>query len=193
MLDVSQTITEVKTSGALGQLGSRMGVMLDKIVSAVNQVAQVSGVDSTGFTATPNPPQALNIKAADGLVHATIQDGSNRSRAREYFLEYANEPGFSAPHVQHLGVGRHAFINLPAKNDSGVAQPWYFRTYSMDKGSKSASPKINYGGSTPTAVSVGGTIQLTPLASTGAGTAPTNGQRGGQGFGTDQFNTGDSK
>lgn len=189
MLNVGQIITEVKESPVLGQLGSRLGILLDKFQTAINQTAQSAGVDSTGFMEPPNAPSALNIKVASNgeQVHATIHDSTDRSRTRNYFVEYATNPAFANSYIEHLGVGRHRVLNLPSKDDSNNTVSYYFRTYSMDPGSAKSSPSTNYGGTTPTAVTLNGSTKLTLLPSTGAGTAPTNGTRSGQGFGKNQF------
>jgi hypothetical protein len=182
MLDIDNFITEL----AIDQ--PRMALMMRQVKNAVNQVANVLGVDSTAFQSPPAPPQAMNVKAANGLVHVTITDGSRRGRALNYFIEHDTNPAFPNPHVVPLGVTRGAFLNLPAKDDNGDAQSWYFRSYSMYPGSTKPSPHLVFGGfANATPIDVGGTTQLTPLPSTGAGTASTTGQQGGQGFGKSQF------
>lgn len=182
MLDIENYITELATAQP------RMALMMRKVVDAVNQTASVLGVDSTSFQSPPNPPQAINVKAASGLVHVTLTDGSQRGRALNYFIEHDTDPSFPNPHVVHLVASRGAFLSLPAKDDSGDAQSWYFRGYSMYPGSTKRSSHIVFGGAAqPAAVDVGGTTELTPLPSTGAGTASTTGQQGGQGFGEPQF------
>ena len=181
MLDVENYITEIATTQP------RTALMLRKIVEAINQTANVLGVDSTAMRSAPAPPQGINVKAASGLVHVTITDHSQRGRSLNYFLEHDTDPAFPNPHVVHLVASRGAFLTLPAKNDSAVAQPWYFRAYSMYPGSQKRSNHVVFGGVVPTPVSVGGTVALTPLTSTGSGTASTTGQQGGVGFGTSQF------
>jgi hypothetical protein len=180
-LDIENFITEL----AVNQ--PRMALMMRKVVTAINQTANVQGVDSTDFQSPPSPPQNISVKAANGLAHVTITDNSQRGRALNYFLEHDTSPAFPNPHIVHLVASRGTFLTLPAKNDSGAAQSWYFRAYSMYPGSEKRSDHIVFGGSTPTPVNVGGTTQLTPLPSTGAGTASTFGGQGGQGFGSAQF------
>ena len=182
MLNVDQFITELR------QGSPRMAFMMRKIVNAINQTANAVGVDSTSYQQAPSPPQSVQVKAANGLAHVTITDSSQRSRALNYFVEHDTDPNFSNPHVAHLVASRGVFLNLPAFDDNGDAQPWHFRVYSMLPGSKKPSPPIYFGSAqSPTAVNVGGTTQLTPLTSTGSGTASTTGQQGGSGFGIPQF------
>ena len=187
-LDLSNFNAEVKARGAKDSLFSRMSLMFESIQEHVNRIAGMVGVDSSGHTQPPDAPTAINVKAAGGIAHVTIQDNNQRSRALNYFVEHDTDPSFPAPHVAHLVASRGTFLSLPAKGDSGSAQSWYFRAYSMYPGSQQRSAHQVFGGATaPTAVDVGGTTQLTPLASQGSGTASTTGQQGGTGFGMSQF------
>ena len=165
-----------------------MSVMLTNIQDSINATANAAGVDSTQQAHPPDPPQGINVKASNGVAHVTITDSSQRSRALHYFVEASTTPAFNAPHMFQLGASRGAFIPLPGKTDGGATQNWYFRTYSAYPGSSQTSPhQILGGSSTPTAVNVGGTTELTPLASTGGGTASTTGQQPGHGFGPSQY------
>ena len=182
MLDVDNFITEL----AVDQ--PRLALMAQKIVNAINQTANVLGVDSSSHASPPDPPRAIDVKANNGTVHVTLTDHSQRSRALNYFVEHDTDPAFPNPHVLHLVASRGVFLPLPAKDDNGNPQKWYFRGYSMYPGSQKRSDHVVLGGfATPTAVDVGGSAQFTPLASKGAGTASTTGQQGGLGFGTTQF------
>jgi hypothetical protein len=182
VLNVDQFITELRSNSP------RMAFMMTKIVNAINQTANAMGVDSTSFQQAPQAPQAVQVKAAGGIAHVTITDSSQRSRALNYFVEHDTDPNFTNPHVAHLVASRGVFLNLPAFDDNGDAQPWHFRAYSMLPGSKTPSAPIYFGSAqTPTPVNVGGTTQLTPLTSTGSGTASTTGQQGLSGFGRPQF------
>jgi hypothetical protein len=187
-LDLGKFNAEVKARATSDPLFARIGLMFEQTEDAVNQVASSLGVDASGHTSPPDPPTTINVKAAGGIAHVTITDNSQRSRALNYFVEHSTDPSFAQPHVAHLGASRGTFLNLPALNDGGDAQPWYFRVYSMAPGSSQRSPVQTFGGTaTPTPVSVGGSVQLTPLPSTGSGTASTGGQQGAQGFGTAQY------
>ena len=182
MLEIGQFLTEIRA------WKPRLGLALQQIVDGVNQIGSTIGVDATGHVEPPAPPQSIAIKAANGLVHATLTDHNQRSRNLHYFLEADTDPSFPQPHVEHLGVSRGRFLNLPALDDNGQPQNWYFRGYSMYPGSKQRSDVVLFGGATnPTAVDVGGTVQLTPMPSTGSGTASTNGRQGASGFGKAQF------
>jgi hypothetical protein len=73
-------------------------------------------------------------------------------------------------------------VTLPAQDDNGGSQQFYFRAYSQYPGGKPGVP-VHFGGETPTAVDPGGTQQLTLIPSTGSGTAQVSGEQGGSGFG----------
>lgn len=173
-------------------LDSRLAVALENIQDAINQTAKLAGVDATGHTVAPDPPNSISVKANKEAVHVTIQDNTTRGRTRHYFVEHADNPGFANAHTYHLGVGREQVLNLPTFLDDGTTKPnYYFRTYTMEPGSKTASAKINFGGAlNPTAVTLTGTTALTLLPAAGSGTTPSNGQKSGQGFGTSQFRKG---
>jgi hypothetical protein len=187
MLDLTQLISEIRTSRDWPTTAARMAPQLQNIQDAINQSAQAAGVDPTQHLQTPDPPTKLNVKVAGELAHVTIEDNSSRSRSRNYFVEYSNQTSFSGAWTEHLGVGRHRVLNLPTKDDGGNTQNWYFRSFSMEPGSKKASPHIYFGEQgAPTSVTMSGSTSLTLSPSTGCGTAPSNGQKAGQGFGTNQ-------
>ena len=190
MLNLSKFVTEIRSAGQRIPVFNRLALALEQTQDAINQTANAAGVDSTQHTSQPDAPTSINVKAANGLVHVTLSDTSQRSRALHYFVEADTSPSFPQPHVFQLNASRGLFTTLPALNDSSGAQSWYFRSYSMYPGSEQRSEHQVFGGTyNPTPVSVGGSTALTPLPSTGAGTAETNGQRGGQGFGSPQFST----
>ena len=165
-------------------IGRYLGVALQRLEDAVNQLGVHTATDPTGTVPAPPAIQKLTIKTdGNGTVHGTIDDNNPISRGLHYFVEYDTTPAFSRPHVVHLGVSRtmHPFI-LPAKDDDGNAQQFYFRGYSHYPGGE-PGPPLHFGGDVPTPVSPGGTSQMTLLPSTGSGTAPNDGQRGASGFG----------
>jgi hypothetical protein len=154
------------------------------VEDAINRLGRSAGASPVGDVAQPAPIQAVNVKVSGETAHVTITDNSALSRNIHYFLEYANEPNFLAPHVEHLGTSRGRVLSLPANDDTGAPQSYYFRGYSQYPGSK-PSPHVLLGPQgSPTAVQMTGTTNMTLLPSTGSGTAAPNGQQGGQGFGT---------
>lgn len=156
---------------------------LTSIRDAVNNLGGTVGADPTQPIDAPPPIDAVNVKAASGLVHVTLTHNPPINKNIQYIVEADTDPSFPAPHVVDLGASRGHFLALPSQNDSGGAQSWYFRAYSQYLGSKTPSNPVNFGGTTPTAVNVGGTTQLTPLQSNGSGTADSTGTQGGWGLG----------
>lgn len=159
-----------------------LGVVIQKLQTAVNNLARNSGQAVSGHVDPPPMLEAVNVKANAGLVHISLTHNAAIQKGIQYYTEYDTNPAFPQPHVVDMGASRSHFVSLPAKDDNGVAHSWYFRSYAQYPGSKATQPII-YGGGAGTPVNVGGSTQLTPLASTGSGTASGNGQSGGQGAG----------
>lgn len=170
---------------AMPGFGKYFASLLRKVEDAVNGIGKSIGVNPTGTMPAPQPIHAVNVKtSSDGYVHATITDNNAISKNLQYFLEVDTDPAFGKPHVIDLGASRSALpFKLPALNDTGGAQNFYVRGYSQPHGGP-AGKKVNYGGTTPTAITPGGTTQMSLLSSTGSGTASPFGTQGGQGLGT---------
>lgn len=160
---------------------------LNRIQEAINGLGNSVGADATQPLPPPPPIDSVNVKAASGLAHVTLTHNAPISRNIQYHVEMDTDPNFPAPHVVDLGSARGAFVSLPAKDDSGSSQSWYFRAYPQQFGSSGPAIPTNYGGTTPAAVNVGGTTQLTPLQSNGSGTASSDGTQGGWGLGKIPF------
>ena len=169
----------------LPEYGQFVGTALQRIEDAVNGLATNAAVAAKGKIPSPPTIQQLNVKTdGNGLVHAVISDSNPIQKGLHYFVEYSTDSAFSQPHVVHLGASRSMSpIILPAKDDNGVAQKFFFRAYSQYPGSDPSAPQ-HFGGNTPTAVDPGGAAQMTLLSSTGSGTAQNSGEQGGSGFGT---------
>lgn len=182
---IQKEITFLKQIPGFGQF---LGIALQRIEDGVNNMGQNLAVDPSGTLPSPPPIQSLTVKTnGTGLVHAVISDGNAIAKHLNYFLEYSTNASFFGAHVKQLGASRSMEpIILPANDDNGNPQKFFFRAYSQYLGSK-PGPKINFGGSVPTAVSPGGTQQLTLIPSTGSGTAQNSGEQAGAGFGNDLF------
>jgi hypothetical protein len=177
---------EISLMKKIPRIGAILAVGLQRIEDAVNSVATNSATAAMATLPAPPTIQGLTVKASGGLVHAVISDSSNVRRGINYFVEYSNNASFQGRWVQHLGPSRTMQpIILPAKQDGGAAQNWYFRAYSQYPGGAPGQP-VHFGGSSPAAVSVGGSTQFTLIPSTGSGTgsAATNEQSTPEGFGT---------
>jgi len=183
-LSIDNEITRLRS---LPVFGKHIIRALSRIETAINNMGAQMGVDATEKMSPPPPVQGLNIKTSGGFVHATITDNNAIQKNIQYFLEYSTDPAFGTAYHVDMGASRtHPPFMLPAMNDSAQPQTWYFRAYSQYHGSV-AGKKVNYGGTAPTAVSVGGSLQMTLQPSTGAGTASPFGTQAGQGLGTDVF------
>lgn len=174
---------EIDYLSHIPEFGNYLAAALRRLQSGVNDLGNNLAADPTQTKDPPPPVQELNIKASNGDVHAVITDNSQVQRGVHYFVEYSSEPNFLQPHVIHLGTSRSAApFRLPAMDDNGNPQTFFFRAYSQYPGSHPGKP-IYFGGVVPTAVTPGGTTQLTLIPSTGSGTAQATGQQGGSGFG----------
>jgi hypothetical protein len=160
----------------------KLGILLGQHEAAINTVGQNAAVAPVGEIAAPSRPGAVNVKVAGEIAHITIDDPQPLQRGAQYHVELATNPQFSAPHVEHLGSSRGRFITLPTNDDTGAKQTWYARAYSQYQGSQ-PSTFTYHGGDAPTGFQMAGATNLTPLPSTGSGTASNNGQQGGSGLG----------
>ena len=162
--------------------GRYLATVLRGIQTGVNTLGDHLAADPSQTLPAPPPIQSLTVKANNGAVHVVVSDNNAISKHLNYFVEYDTNSGFTQPHVEQLGASRSRILQLPGNDDNGNPQTFHFRAYSQYPGGM-PGPKINYGGNIPTAVSPGGSTNLTLIPSTGSGTAQPNGQQGGSGFG----------
>ena len=172
---------------ALGQLpgmGNYLSEALRILEEGVNNLGKHIQVDPAGTMPAPSVPQSLTVKTnGTGLVHAVVSDSNAINKNIHYFLEYSTDPNAAQWHIKPLGPSRSMEpITLPAMDDNGNPQSFYFRAYSQYQGSNPSKP-IYFGGSTPTAVNPGGSQQLTLIPSTGSGTGSNTGEQSNVGFG----------
>lgn len=170
----------------LRKVSQRLYETMVFFVQGVNAGFEQVGVDPKGaFTVTPDI-QSLSITNANGFANVSITDNAqsqnqNNPRAISYFIEGATDAGFTnIVHVEHLGPGRNKNIFLGS-------QTLFFRAYSQLQGSPPSNP-VNFGGTTPTAVVLGGAIAApAQQAYQGSGTSAI----GGRGYGIPpRFNRG---
>ena len=190
MIDISKEITFIRQIPGVGQY---LANALDLLQSGTNNLGIHLGADPTQSVPAPATIQSLTVKSdGAGNVHAVVGDNNPIQRGIHYFLEYqqlaSGAPlAFTQPHVVHLGASRTMHpMALPANDDNGNPVHYIFRAYSQYPGGHPGE-KIAYGGSTPTTVAPGGTARMTLLPSTGSGTASSNGQSAGLGFGSSLF------
>jgi hypothetical protein len=164
----------------------KLGLLLESLINGVDGIANNLGVQPIGKATAPDPHKAINVKAGTDHVHVTITDPSQVRKNDLNFIEWSvNDKTFANAHVEHLGPSRGKMLALPAKDDAGATISYYFRSFPQRFGSD-ASKKTYFGTAVaPTAVQLTGSSKMTPLPSTGAGTAPPDGSRPGLGLGTD--------
>jgi hypothetical protein len=160
----------------------KLGILLRKYQQALNTLGQNAAAAPIGELSAPSKPAAVNVKVAGEIAHVTVNDPEPLQRGAQYHVEVANNPQFSQPHVEHLGSSRGRFLTLPTNGDDGAQHTWYVRAYSQYQGSQ-PSAYTNYGGDQPAGFTMSGGTNMTPLPSTGSGTASNDGQQGGSGLG----------
>jgi hypothetical protein len=180
-LDIQKEISRLRKVDDHGQW---LQSAFQRIEDAVNNLGRNTAAAPKGILPPPPPIQQVTVKTnGNGLVHAVIGDENPIEKGLHYFLEYDTTPDVTQPHVVHLGASRTMNpIALPALDDDGIPQQFYFRGYSQYPGGRPGTP-IHFGGETPAPVAPGGTQQMTLIPSTGSGTAQNSGQQGGSGFG----------
>ena len=159
------------------------GALLQKIITAVNTLAENTTSSAVGRSTAPPPINALNVKVSGEYAHVTITHTGSVQQGVHYFVEAANNPQFNGAHPIHFGTSRTRDpIHLAANDDSGNPQKWYLRGYAQYPGSDPSTP-VNHGGTEPTAITTTGTTSLSWQTSTGSGTASNSGQQAAWGFG----------
>ena len=172
-----------------------LGEALETLADLHDNMGQKLSVNPQGKTAVPPSHVALNVTAANGVVHATVDNGSNpRTRNLHNFLEWDTDPNFTNAQVEHLHVGTQR--RIPTMLGTTV----YMRSYTMYADGQQQSPykyaQIHDGlqsqtylqSTNPTPPSGTQTVTVSLPGpnlprSTGSGTSPTP----GQGFGIEQF------
>lgn len=183
MIDAGQFLAQLRQATSWEQARSGLHVLLSNVISQIGNGFDQAGIQTAGKVQAPDPVENLNVVANNGTVHAVLTHNAPVNKQVHYFVEADTNPSFSQPHVFHLGTSRSLFTALPTKDGSGATIPWVFRSYAQYPGSDPSDHTYFGTQFNPTAVTVGGTAQFTPLPSTGSGTAAANGTQGGQGFG----------
>lgn len=162
----------------------RQGMLLQRIITAVNNLGQAAGVAPVGKVSAPTPPDSISVASSGETVHVSLTHNAPVNTNIHYFTEISTNPAFNQPIVHDHGTSRTPPpFTLPTKDSNGNTQKYYFRSLSQYPGSPPSAPVVHGGTGSPTAVTLGGSTQLTLLPSNGSGTAPANGQSAGQGFG----------
>lgn len=163
----SQNIPNLAYLRTLPVFGARLVEALKAIAQQVLNVGQQTNATPHAQN-TPAPPQinALSVTAGGGVAHVQIVDNNQVFRGISYHVQYAADPGFSAPITQHMGPSRD--IRIPVGT-----QPLYYRAFS-DYPTSAPSTPVYHGGAQPIAVVASGTAQPAIPAGQGSGTGYPN-------------------
>ena len=130
--------------------------------NGMESLAKQAGI-GIGGNITPPTIQSITVSAANGIFHVSIIDKSTTHFGINYFVEYADNPVFNNAKSFFLGPNRDIEgWNLGSRT-------LYFRAFSQYLNSVQ-SPRVVFGGSTPTAVVGGGSAPPPILSTSGSGT-----------------------
>jgi hypothetical protein len=134
-----------------------------------NLAAQIDGSANV-----PNAPSGIQAKhLGGGMIDVSISDQAQHP-ATNYFVELADNPGFSGARVVYSGPSRNALVGPVPNGD------WHIRTYSQFQYSGSQANSNSNPPSTKVTVT-GSVVSGSLLNSQGSGTG--TGQTPGAGFG----------
>lgn len=172
---------------------SNSGRLFEKLINGVNSLGRTLGADAVGTTQPPPPISGITLQASNPvnnirtatseILHWTINHPGSLNKGTRYFSEIDTNPNFLNSHVVDHGASRSGFVTLPTFSSVGVKANYYLRSYAQAPGSLPTKPYVLGGLVGATAIQMGGTSVMALLSSTGSGTAPTNGSRGGSGLG----------
>ena len=179
---------------AISQKDFNNGNLLDRIISAVNNLAKNVGATAVGKLDPPPPIQGITVQGTQSgnvmtcpseILHLTLNHTQELSKGAHYIHEISTDPNFSAPHVIDAGCSRSLFMHLPSKQSDGVTpQIYYHRAYAQYRGSDAQKPTVFGGLAGATQIVMTGSSGTSLLPSTGSGTASADGTQGGKGLGT---------
>lgn len=151
---------------SLRDIGARMYEIVSDLDSQHQNVAQQVNGSSRSTPKAPPSIGGLAVTGQNGHFNVAIHDEGPIYRGINYFVEHADNPHFTNPHVIDLGASRNH--NLFLGN-----VPRYFRAYSSYAGSTPSQPVYFGSKPSPTLVQGGGANggpSFTP--SKGSGTGP---------------------
>ncbi len=152
------------------ELGAKLAEALQSIQQAHNNIeAQVNG-NSTGGPKPPGKVNAVSVTGQNGFLHVAIHDDNPIYRGIRYYVEHADNPQFTDPHIVALHDVRN--VSIP------VSGTRYVRAYSAYSSSEPSEPTYHGSEVQPTPVTTGGTgPALLPSQGSGTG-APGVGLQG---------------
>lgn len=178
----------------LTQKDALLGAVLQKIISAVNTVADHTGTAAVGKLPPPAPidthkvagdfdadTNTLSIKG--DTLHYVMVHNSPLKKGVQYFSEVSTDPSFANAHPIAHGASRSAFLSLPKKDADGNPQPYYLRSFPQNPGGNPQRPTVYGGLNGPTKIvfNTDDPATGTILQSQASGTARVG--QGGKGLG----------
>lgn len=178
----------------LTQKDALLGAMLQKIITAVNTVADHTGTAAVGKTPPPDPIDTHNV-AGDydvdsntltvkgDTLHYTMVHNSPLKKGIQYFSEISTDPNFANAHPIAHGASRSAFLSLPKKDANGEDAVYYLRSFAQNPGGDAQKPTVFGGLNGPTKIKFSNADPKTAiLQSQASGTARVG--QGAKGLGT---------
>ena len=177
----------------ISQRDNYAGSLFARIIKAVNSLASNTAVAAVGKVPPPSPVDAVNVKGtlANNVItcpgetlHFTLTHNSPIQKGIQYLSEWDTSPAFTQPHVIDHGCSRTHTMTLPTFQDDGTTpNTYYLRSYAQYHGSDPSKRTVVGGLTNATQIVMSGHTAMTPLPSTGSGTAAPNGSQGGKGLG----------
>lgn len=151
----------------LDEIRGRDPKLYEALTDIIQQHSNTAGQTNSNPTGPPQPPPAIGgvkVSAANGHFQIAIEDPNPIYRDVHYYVEHADNPHFTDPHIIHLGHTRNHSIFLGNTTR-------YWRAYSSYASSSPGAPAYHGGATAPAPVNGGGPVGGPSfLASQGSGT-----------------------
>jgi hypothetical protein len=174
-------LTEFENQGGPA---AKLGIFIRRYIApGINSVSQSLAGATTSERQPPAPPQSISVSTAGELMQVSINHTAPVIRGARYFTEIsADDPSFVGAIIKDHGASRAPEpFTLPTKTSGGATHNYYVASYVQYPGGPPSKP-VYWGGSSPVAVTMGGSTQMDIAKGTGSGTA-TNGGQTFQGLG----------
>jgi len=167
------------------------GILISRIIGAVNRIATNAGVSAGGELPAPPPVDSIavkgslsnNILTAPGeFLHFVHTHNVPLNRGIRYITEIDTSPNFPAPHQVGDTTSRSGFVMLPTNNDNAAPNAFYLRVTCQYPGSAPSEPSVFGGLQSPTKIVMSVATTASLLPSQAGGTARPG--QGGQGLGS---------
>jgi hypothetical protein len=154
------------------------------ILPAIQKTASNAAVDPSSNISAPAPPESVDVTTSGELMQVVVNHTAPIQKGVQYITHIATNPQFTNAIVVDHGSSRTPpHINLPTLNSPPVTTPvtpptphqYFVATVAQYPGSPPSKPTF-FGGSAPTAITMGGTTQMNIQPGTGSGTASNGGQ-----------------